>query len=99
MAATMVTYPYDDPTIDQPQRDYLKKLADFAEDQNLSEDLRPYVRGITIAFTVFAAFVVGLRFTARHLQGARYLKDDYTMLFALVILIGNMVMNLIRKWH
>lgn len=99
MAATMVTYPYNDPTIDQPQRDYLKKLADFAEDQNLSEDLRPYVRAITIAFTVFAAFVVGLRFTARHLQGARYLKDDYTMLFALVILIGNMIMNLIRKWH
>ncbi|KAK1712114.1 uncharacterized protein CLUP02_01889 [Colletotrichum lupini] len=95
MAATMVTYPYNDPTIDQPQRDYLKKLADFAEDQNLSEDLRPYVRAITIAFTVFAAFVVGLRFTARHLQGARYLKDDYTMLFALVILIGNMIMNLI----
>ncbi|OHE93563.1 hypothetical protein CORC01_11160 [Colletotrichum orchidophilum] len=95
MAATMVTYPYDDPTIDQPERDYLKKLAGFAEKQNLSEDLRAYVRGVTIAFTALAAFVVGLRFTARHLQGARYLKDDYTMLFALALLIGNMIMNLI----
>lgn len=95
MAATMASYPYDDPTIDQAQRDYLRKLASFAEDQDLSEDLRSYVRGITIAFTAFAAFVVGLRFTARHLQGARYLIDDYTMLAALIILIGNMIMNLI----
>ncbi|TQN68404.1 Satratoxin biosynthesis SC1 cluster protein 4 [Colletotrichum shisoi] len=91
----MAYYPYDDPTIDQAQRDYLRKLASFAEDQDLSEDLRSYVRGITIAFTAFAAFVVGLRFTARHLQGARYLIDDYTMLAALIILIGNMIMNLI----
>ncbi|KAJ0163934.1 hypothetical protein CTA2_2094 [Colletotrichum tanaceti] len=95
MAATMVSYPYDDPTIDQAQRDYLRKLASFAEDQDLSEDLRSYVRGITIAFTALAAFVVGLRFTARHLQGARYLKDDYTMLAALFVLVGNMIMNLI----
>ncbi|KAK2008444.1 hypothetical protein LZ32DRAFT_631640 [Colletotrichum eremochloae] len=91
----MAYYPYDDPSIDQAQRDYLKRLADFAADQNLDEDLRSYVRAITIAFTVLAAFVVGLRFTARHLQGAKYLIDDYTMLAALVLLVGNMVMNLI----
>lgn len=97
MASTMATYPYDDLSIDQAKREYLKKLADFAEDQNLSEDLRSYVRAITIAFTVFAAFVVGLRFLARHLQGARYLIDDYLMLSALVLLIGNMAMNLLCK--
>ncbi|GKT56466.1 integral membrane protein [Colletotrichum tofieldiae] len=91
----MAIYPYDDSTIDEAKREYLKKLAGFAEDQNLSEDLRPYVRAITIAFTVFAAFVVGLRFTARHLQGAKYLIDDYTMLAALFLLFGNMIMNLI----
>ncbi|KAF9871186.1 hypothetical protein CkaCkLH20_11355 [Colletotrichum karsti] len=92
-------YPFNDTSIDEPQREYLKKLADFAEDQNLDEDLRSYVRGITIAFTAFAAFVVGLRFLARHLQAARYLIDDYTMLFALVLLVGNMVMNLILVDH
>ncbi|GKT44541.1 satratoxin biosynthesis SC1 cluster protein 4 [Colletotrichum spaethianum] len=91
----MVNYPYDDPTIEEAKRDYLKKLAGFAEDQNLSEDLRSYVRAITIAFTIFAAFIVGLRFTARHLQGAKYLIDDYTMLAALFLLLGNMIMNLI----
>ncbi|KAF6828502.1 integral membrane protein [Colletotrichum plurivorum] len=93
------TYPYNDTSIDQAQRDYLKKLADFAEEQNLDEDLRGYVKGITIAFTTFAAFVVGLRFLARHLQAARYLIDDYMMLFALVVLIGNMIMNIILVDH
>ncbi|KAF4851790.1 Satratoxin biosynthesis SC1 cluster protein 4 [Colletotrichum siamense] len=88
-------YPYNDTSLDQGERDYLKKLADFAEDQNLDDDLRGYVRGITIAFTAFAAFIVGLRFLARHLQAARYLIDDYLMLFALVLLIGNMAMNLL----
>lgn len=90
-------YPYNDTSLDQGERDYLKKLADFAEDQNLDDDLRGYVRGITIAFTAFAAFIVGLRFLARHLQAARYLIDDYLMLLALVLLIGNMAMNLLRK--
>ncbi|TDZ17521.1 Satratoxin biosynthesis SC1 cluster protein 4 [Colletotrichum orbiculare MAFF 240422] len=96
---TAAYYPYNDTSIDQPQRDYLKQLADFAEDQNLDDDLQNYVRGITIAFTAFAAFIVGLRFLARHLQAARYLIDDYLMLFALVVLIGNMIMNLILVDH
>ncbi|KAK1980535.1 hypothetical protein LZ30DRAFT_594596 [Colletotrichum cereale] len=95
MAATMAYYPYDDMSIDEAKRGYLKKLAGFAADQNLDEDLRSYVRAVTIAFTALAAFVVSLRFTARHLQGAKYLIDDYTMLAALVLLIGNMVMNLV----
>ncbi|KAK1574242.1 uncharacterized protein LY79DRAFT_371078 [Colletotrichum navitas] len=94
-AAMMAYYPYDDMSIDEPQREYLKKLANFAEHQNLEEEMRSYIRAITIAFTVLASAVVGLRFTARHLQNAKYLIDDYTMLAALVILIGNMVMNLI----
>ncbi|KAK2028549.1 hypothetical protein LX32DRAFT_639863 [Colletotrichum zoysiae] len=94
-AAMMAYYPYDDMSIDEPQREYLKRLATLAADQNLDDDLRSYVRAITIAFTVLAAFVVGLRFIARHLQGAKYLIDDYTMLASLLILIGNMIMNLI----
>ncbi|EFQ34804.1 hypothetical protein CGRA01v4_01681 [Colletotrichum graminicola] len=94
-AAMMAYYPYDDMSIDEPERGYLKKLADLAEQQNLEEDMRSYVRAVTIAFTVLATVVVGLRFTSRHLQNAKYLIDDYTMLAALAILIGNMIMNLI----
>ncbi|KAK2002582.1 hypothetical protein LX36DRAFT_599229 [Colletotrichum falcatum] len=94
-AAMMAYYPYDDMSIDQAKRDYLKQLADFGAEQNLHEDLRSYVRAVTIAFTVLAGIVVGLRFVARHLQGAKYLIDDYTMLAAMVLLVGNMVMNLV----
>ncbi|KAL2136184.1 hypothetical protein VTI74DRAFT_5062 [Chaetomium olivicolor] len=91
---TPVVYPVNDTTRSQPERDYLQKLSDFAAQQNLAEDGRAYVRDITIAFTIFAAVFVALRFFARYRQGARIATDDYLIVAALLVLVGNMIMNL-----
>lgn len=94
----MVQYAYNDTSLSQAERAYLLQLQNFAEEQNLMQDLRTHVRGITIGFTVFATVIVGLRFVARKLQAARILIDDYLMVFSLVLLYANMVMNLIREF-
>lgn len=81
--------------ISQAEREYLQGLQDNASEQDLTEDMRTYVRAISIAFTVFAAVVVALRFQSRRLQAAKILIDDYLMLFSLILLVANMIMNLI----
>jgi hypothetical protein len=94
MTSTPVTYPVNDTRLSEAERDYLKKLADNAASQNLTDDLRPHVRSLSIAFTVFAAVFVGLRFLARYRQAARIGVDDWLILASLAVLVGNMVMNL-----
>ncbi|KAK3295782.1 uncharacterized protein B0H64DRAFT_154497 [Chaetomium fimeti] len=91
---TPVVYPVNDTSRSGPEREYLQKLTDFAAEQDLTEDLRGYVRDVTIAFTVFAGVFVGLRFLARYRQNARILIDDWMMVAAFVVLVGNMIMNL-----
>ncbi|RKU40960.1 hypothetical protein DL546_003013 [Coniochaeta pulveracea] len=91
---TPVSYPVNDTRLSEAERDYLEKLADNAASQNLTEDLRPHVRSLSIAFTVFATAIVGLRFFARHRQAARIGVDDWLILASLAVLLGNMVMNL-----
>lgn len=90
-----VTYPTNDTSLSVAEREYLQKLQNLAAEQDLTEDARSYVRAITIAFTVLAVVVVGLRFMSRRLQAARILIDDYLMLASVGLLIGNMIMNLI----
>ena len=76
---------------------YLESLADAAATQDLAEDGRPETRNVSIIFTVFAALVVVLRFVARRRQAAHVGVDDWSILAALLLLIGNMAMNLERK--
>ncbi|KAH9908440.1 hypothetical protein F4778DRAFT_347866 [Xylariomycetidae sp. FL2044] len=74
--------------------DYLRQLAELAKTQDLSEDKRSSVRSLSIAFTVFGAVFVGLRFGARYKQRVKYAADDWLMVLSLVLLFGNMAMNL-----
>ncbi len=92
---TPVVYPVNDTSRSEAERAYLQKLTDFAAKQDLTEDTRQYVRDVSIAFTVFAAIFVGLRFLARYRQAARIGTDDWLIVAALAVLIGNMVMNLV----
>ncbi|KAI6365774.1 hypothetical protein MCOR25_005263 [Pyricularia grisea] len=94
-ASGPATYFYNDTSLPEAQRQYLKGLADAAAIQNLDEDVRNYVRAITIAFTVLATIVVGMRLWARQLQAAKIMIDDYAMLAALALLYGNMIINLV----
>jgi hypothetical protein len=92
---TPAVYPVNDTSRSDAERAYLQKLTDFAAQQDLSQDTRTYVRDVTIAFTVFAFIFVALRFVARYRQGARIAIDDWLMVGALVVLVGNMAMNLV----
>ncbi|KAH6632141.1 hypothetical protein F5144DRAFT_489864 [Chaetomium tenue] len=91
---TPVVYPVNDTSRSEAERAYLQLLTDFAAKQDLTEDSRGYVRDVTIAFTVFAGVFVALRFLARYRQSARILIDDWMMVAAFLVLIGNMIMNL-----
>jgi hypothetical protein len=77
--------------------DYKKKLEDEAARQDLSEDLRPMTRDLSIAFTVFGAVFVVLRFLARKKQRVEIGIDDWLMLAALALLIGNCIFNMVCK--
>lgn len=90
-----VTYPVNDTSKSTSERAYLQKLQDEADTQNLSQDLRPEVRNLSIAFTILACGVVGLRFLARHRQRAPYGADDWLILAALALLGGNLAFNLV----
>lgn len=74
---------------------YLGGLADAAETQDLTQDMRPQVRKLSITFTVLAAVFVALRFLARSRRAARVGTDDWLILVSLVLLVGNLAMNLI----
>jgi hypothetical protein len=90
---TPVVYPVNDTTIPEPERQYLGKLAANAAKQDLSQDLGPHVRHLSLAFTIFAAVFVALRFFGRYRQAAHIGVDDYLILFSLAVLVGNLVMN------
>ena len=92
---TPVVYPVNDTSRSDAERAYLQKLTDFAAQQDLTQDARGYVRNVTIAFTVFAGVFVALRFLARYRQAARIAIDDWLMVAAMVVLVGNMAMNLV----
>lgn len=74
---------------------YLQKLQDIATTQDSSEDLRANTRNLSIVFTVVAAVFVCLRFIARWRQAVRIGIDDWLILVALALLLGNLVMNLV----
>lgn len=92
---TPAVYPVDDTSRSDAERAYLRTLTEFAAKQDLTEDTRVYVRDVTVAFTVFAAVFVALRFLARYRQAARIGVDDWLMVAALAVLVGNMAMNLV----
>lgn len=92
---TAAYYPVNDTSRSDAERAYLQQLEDYAEKQNLDEDLRSSVLSLSIAFTVLAAVVVSLRFVARHRQGAPYWVDDWLILLSLALLGGNLVFNLV----
>lgn len=73
---------------------YKEKLKAEAATQNLSQDLRDPARNLSIAFTIVAAVFVGLRFAARYRKQAQIGMDDWLMVGALVLLVGNMAFNL-----
>jgi hypothetical protein len=73
---------------------YVQQLEDIAATQDLSEDLRASTRNLSIIFTVLAAAFVGLRFTARWRQCVKFGTDDWLILVAMLLLVGNMIMNL-----
>lgn len=91
---TPVVYPVDDLTKSEAEREYLRQLAKFAAEQDLTEDNRGYVRDISIAFTVFAAAFIALRFFARWRQAAYIGIDDWLIVASFVLLVANMIMNL-----
>lgn len=76
---------------------YLGGLADAAATQDLGQDQRPETRNLSVIFTVLAALFVALRFVARRRQAVHVGVDDWWILAALLLLIGNMAINLERK--
>lgn len=78
--------------------EWLRHMADVAAQQDLSQDVRPRTLALTLAFTAMAAAVVAMRFLARHRQGAAYLIDDWMIVASLLVLFGNMAMNIVRTF-
>ncbi|TLD19286.1 hypothetical protein PspLS_09923 [Pyricularia sp. CBS 133598] len=76
------------------REEYMQHLKDVAATQDLSEDTRQRSLGLTIGFTVFATVIVGMRFFARRKQGAAILVDDWLTVVCLLLLFGNMAMNI-----
>lgn len=76
---------------------YIQHMAEVAAKQDLTEDVRDRSRWLTIGFTLFATVVVAMRFVARRRQGAKLLIDDWLTVVTLVILYGNMIMNIVCK--
>lgn len=87
MSLTPVTYPVNDTTISEPEQGYLEKLAENAARQDFTQDLRPDVRNLSIAFIVFAAAFVSLPFIARYRQAARIGIDDWLILLSVAVLV------------
>ncbi|KAK8100060.1 hypothetical protein PG999_010434, partial [Apiospora kogelbergensis] len=74
---------------------YMQHMAEVAAKQDLTEDVRDRSRWLTVGFTLFATVVVAMRFVARRRQGAKLLIDDWLTVVTLVILYGNMIMNIV----
>jgi hypothetical protein len=77
---------------------WLAKIEEVASTQDLSEDLRSRTKALSVAFTVLAAVIVALRFFARWKKCVHLGTDDWLMLVSLVLLVGNMAMNLVCKY-
>lgn len=92
---TAAYYPVNDTTLPEAERAYLWQLEGYAAQQNLEQDVRGEVRVLSIAFSVLAAVVVGLRFFARHLQRAPYGIDDWLILGSLALLGANLAFNMV----
>ncbi|TLS25716.1 hypothetical protein PpBr36_07942 [Pyricularia pennisetigena] len=76
------------------REEYMQHLRNVAATQNLSEDTRQRSLGLTIGFTVFATVVVAMRFLARRKQGAAIMVDDWLTVVCLLVLFGNMAINI-----
>ncbi|KAI5457673.1 hypothetical protein BGZ63DRAFT_393462 [Mariannaea sp. PMI_226] len=74
---------------------YIDELHKQAKLQDLTQDLTNPTRNLSIAFTVIGVFFVGLRFLARKRQGVHIGYDDYLMIFAMILLLGNFIFNMI----
>jgi cysteine synthase len=83
------------PSVEEAKQAYLDRMAEIARTQDLTEDRREETQNLTIGFTAAAAAFVALRFFARFRQGAYIGVDDWLMLAAMVLLFGNMAMNLV----
>lgn len=77
---------------------YLEGAMKVAATQNLKEDQRSNTRVLSVVFSVLAAVFVGLRFLARHRQGAKYDIDDWLMVVSLLFLAGNLVCVLVSEY-
>jgi hypothetical protein len=57
---------------------------------SIDNHLAPAILGTAYAFIVLCTLAVALRFTARHVKGAHYKSDDWTMLGAYALFILTM---------
>ncbi|KAL5896246.1 hypothetical protein ACKVWC_001453 [Pyricularia oryzae] len=76
------------------REEYMQHLKNVAATQDLSQDTRQRSLGLTIGFTVFATVVVAMRFLARRRQGAAIMVDDWLTVVCLLLLYGNMAINI-----
>lgn len=74
---------------------YLEMIKETAKSHDLSEDIGPYTIRLSIVFTVIAVFFVGVRFFCRWKFSHRYGWDDWLILASVIMLTGNMAMNII----
>lgn len=79
------------------REEYMQHLKNVAATQDLSQDTRQRSLGLTIGFTVFATVVVAMRFLARRRQGAAIMVDDWLTVVCLLLLYGNMAINIARE--
>lgn len=96
---TPAAYPVNDTSLSAGERAYLRQLTAIAATQDLTQDDRVYIRNVTVGFTVSATVFVVLRFVSRYRQAARAGADDWLILAAFLVLIGNMVDNLLLVQH
>ncbi|KAL6401821.1 integral membrane protein [Ilyonectria robusta] len=74
---------------------YLETIHETAKLHDLSDDIGPHTIRLSIVFTVIAVFFVTVRFFCRWKFGHRYGWDDWLILVSVIMLIGNMVMNIV----
>ncbi|KAH7008927.1 hypothetical protein EDB80DRAFT_841667 [Ilyonectria destructans] len=74
---------------------YLEMIQETAKSHNLSEDIGPHTIRLSIVFTLIAVFIVTVRFFCRWKFSHRYGWDDWLILASVMMLTGNMAMNII----
>lgn len=78
---------------------YLETIKQTAKSHDLSEDIGPYTIRLSIVFTVIAVFFVTVRFFCRWKFSHRYGWDDWLILASVMMLTGNMAMNIIGGYR